>query len=291
MTWFSETWWSDGKQGEAACSSTGRERRSWPSGWAMPVAAVDGERVAQSCCPLHSPRGARMGSATAPFLSIFPVKGWSNFGSKGRKVALSSACARRWGRVGGVSGVGWGGWAIRQLCIFSSQHCIFYLSLCFLLWRGKVGATAWPRHPPAPGRPGSRGWGTPETWGRPGLWWREAGQGPVDRTGCESAGTRMRMWVLGERVRQNKARWCLSAGSGCTRSWIPSLFPDQHAPLHHPGRAGRVPSATVGKRLFYQPGLRDIVLHCFLTHAAGVRGGSSVVGRKQGGKVRSNSQL
>lgn len=246
------------------CSSTGRERPGWPSGWAMPMAAVDGEMMAQSCRPVHSPRGAGMGSATAPFLSIFPMKGWSDFGSKGRKGTLSSACARR--------GVYQGCQHCHEGRAFLALNTIFSTSL----YASSCGEVRWAA-----------------------ISLHQAGQGPVygalqqHGTGQDSGDTRQDrgqwtgqagMWVLGERVRQNKERWCLSADNGCTRGRTPSLFPDKPAPLHHPGRAGRVPSATVGKCLFYQPEHRDIVSHCFLVNAGSVRGGSSVVGEETRGQ-------
>lgn len=79
--------------------------------------------------------------------------------------------------------------AMTKIVHFGSQHCVFYPSLCSLLWGGEVG-TACPRSSACPmdgqarvPRMGQAG--TPVTKGRPGC------------------------GALGQRVRQNRTKWCL----------------------------------------------------------------------------------
>lgn len=106
---------------------------------------------------------------------------------------------------------------------FSTSHCA-----------PRCGVGRWEEQPappsfPAPGRPGSHGWGRP---------------------GCG---------VLGERVRQNKTQWCLFASGGSTRRmnliFVPRLISQINLYLSttQEEQGGSLLRQLGKKWLFYQP--------------------------------------
>lgn len=180
--------------------------------------------MAQSFCSPHGPRGAGTGSVATPFPTGFPVKGWSNLGSRGRKRALSSASVRPEStRDAGT--------------VVPVLNIIFSISRCAACCgEGRWGEQPAPPSLLAPGRPG------PHRWGRPGPPWTGPGRG-----------------ALGERVRQNKTQRCLFAGGGSTRRPNPVSVPrlisqiNLHLSTTQEEQGGSLLQQLGKKGLFYQP--------------------------------------
>lgn len=149
---------------------------------------------------------------------------------------------------------------------------IWFSTLCFLpltvlpAVAREEGGRACPATPSCTGPAGPRGW---------------------DRLGCGA---------LGERVRQNNTQTCLcwwwEHKKAEPRPCSQINFPDKSASLHHPGRAGRVPSTAAGKERAVLSGWawKGIVSHCFPLNARRARGGSTLREERRD-KVRSDSQL
>lgn len=196
----------------------------------------------------------------------------------------------------------------QKLCIFGSQHCIFYPLLCSLLWGGKMG-TACPSSSACTGH-ATGPWIGQARVPRHGTGWHslqchgeDQGSHPGHRTGWHSSDRgQAGMWSTRTegQAEQNKVVPLLAATRRVvvreepTRPCSQINFPDKAASLHHPGRAGRVPFTAVGKEMAILSAWaqKGIVSHCFPVNAGRVRGGSMVGEERRGqGQKRRPAEL